>query len=156
MQNILAGWLNIVEQGIYHIPYPAETRLSLVDLTDVAESAARVLLEPSHIGAIYELVGSERLSQSEIATILEEKLNRPVRIEQTSLEDWQRQGQENGLGSYQIDTLIKMFRYYSAHGLYGNAHILSCLLQRPPVSFEAFVERAIHSREEKRICLKHL
>ncbi len=31
--------------GIYRVPYPIETRLSLVDLDDVAEAAALVLTE---------------------------------------------------------------------------------------------------------------
>ena len=40
MQNILAGWELIVEQGIYRVPYPPSTRLGMVDLLDVAEAAA--------------------------------------------------------------------------------------------------------------------
>ncbi len=58
MQNILAGWRSIVEDGIYRVPYPIDTRISLVDLRDVAEAAARVLTEDGHVGATYELVGT--------------------------------------------------------------------------------------------------
>ncbi len=39
MQNILAAW-PAVSEGVFRAPYPAGTRLSLVDLDDVAEAAA--------------------------------------------------------------------------------------------------------------------
>src|ERR1700692_359040 len=44
MQNILGAWRGIVEDGVLRVPYPADTRLSLVDLDDVAEVAAWVLM----------------------------------------------------------------------------------------------------------------
>jgi uncharacterized protein YbjT (DUF2867 family) len=37
MQNVLAGWDAIAADGIFHVPYPAETRLAMVDLNDVAQ-----------------------------------------------------------------------------------------------------------------------
>jgi NAD(P)H dehydrogenase (quinone) len=60
MQNVLAGWRSIAEQGVYRVPYPVETRISLVDLRDVAAAAALVLTEPGHAGATYALVGTMR------------------------------------------------------------------------------------------------
>ena len=45
-EYVLAGWDDIVERGVYSVPYAAETRISMVDLRDVAEAAATVLTEP--------------------------------------------------------------------------------------------------------------
>jgi uncharacterized protein YbjT (DUF2867 family) len=66
MQNTLAEWDRMAREGIFRVPYPIETRLSLVDLDDVAEAAALVLTSDRHIGATYELVGTApmRLCQS--------------------------------------------------------------------------------------------
>src|SRR5690606_34210295 len=69
MQNVLGNWRRLIEEGVYAVPYPAETRMSLVDLQDVAEVAATVLTDPGHTGAIYELAGPEALTQTQIATI---------------------------------------------------------------------------------------
>src|SRR6185369_2935048 len=51
MQNSLAQWELMTREGVYRVPYPIETRLSLVDLDDVAEAAAQVLLDAGHAGA---------------------------------------------------------------------------------------------------------
>lgn len=141
MQNIMSGWQRIVEQGIYQVPYPVETRLGMVDLEDVAAVAATVLTERGHIGAIYELAGCDSLSQTEVATILSQSLKRPVEAKELPLAVWKAQAEANNLGSYQIDTLLKMFEYYAQHGFWGNPNVLRWLLGREPTSFEAFVER---------------
>jgi uncharacterized protein YbjT (DUF2867 family) len=146
MQNVLAHWDQIMEQGVYPVPYAVETRLSMVDLEDVAEAAAVVLTEPGHVGATYELVGTEAMSQTEVATILGQHLGRPVRAEAVPLEMWERRARESGLGAYQVETLVKMFRYYERYGFWGNPRVLYWLLSRSPTSFAAFVERLKYSQ----------
>jgi len=147
MQNVLAHWDQVMEQGVYPVPYAVETRLGMVDLEDVAEAAAVVLTEPGHAGAICELAGAEVLSQVEVAVILSQQLGRPVRAEAVPLETWERRARESGLGDYQVETLVKMFRYYERHGFWGNPRILGWLLGRPPTTFAAFVERSRYSRD---------
>jgi uncharacterized protein YbjT (DUF2867 family) len=143
MQNMLAYWQGILEQGVFHIPYPVETRLSLVDLEDVAEAAATVLTEPGHVGATYELVGMPPMAQTEVAEVLSRTLGRAIRVEAQAIEVWEKHAQASAMGDYQRETLIKMFRYYERYGLAGNPNVLGWLLQRPPTTFEAFVERTM-------------
>ena len=142
MQNILSQWKPIVEEGRYQIPYAAETRLSLVDLEDVAEASATVLSEPDHIGATYELVGTKALSQTEVAAVLGQELGRPVRTEVVSHETWKRQASAAGLGRYQMETLIRMFQYYERYGFEGSPGVLTWLLGRPPTPLSAFAARS--------------
>jgi NAD(P)H dehydrogenase (quinone) len=146
MQNVLAHWDQIVEQGVYPVPYAIETRLGMVDLDDVAAAAATVLTEPGYAGATYELAGTEALSQIEVAGILERHLRRPVRAETVPVADWERGARSAGLDNYQIDTLLKMFRYYELYGFWGNAHVLEWLLRRPATTFAAFVARTTQGR----------
>lgn len=146
MQNVLAHWDRILEQGVYPVPYSVETRLGMVDLEDVAEAAAIVLTEPGHEGATYELAGAEALTQTEVAAILSQQLGRPVRAEALPLETWESQARESGLGDYQVETLTKMFRYYERYGFWGNPRVLGWLLGCPPTTFAAFVERVAQER----------
>ena len=142
MQNVLAYWSPIVEQGIYPVPYAVETRLGMVDLEDVVEVAALVLTEPGHVGATYELVGAEPLTQTEVAAILSQQLGRPVRAQAVPLDEWERRARASGMSDYAIETLLKMFRYYERYGFWGNSRVLTWLLGRSPTTFSAFVERA--------------
>jgi uncharacterized protein YbjT (DUF2867 family) len=141
MQNVLAYWNQIVEHGIYPVPYVVETRLGMVDLEDVAEVAAIVLTEPGHVGATYELVGVEALSQTEVAAILGQRLGRPVRAQAVPLDEWERKARASGMSDYAVETLLKMFRFYERYGFWGNPRVLTWLLGRSPTTFAAFVER---------------
>ena len=153
MQNILVNWGKIVETGKYSVPYAVGSRISMVDLEDVALAAANVLMEVNpeadqqrHIGATYELVGTPAMTPSEIAAILAQQLGRPVVAEEVSIAAWKQGVRNSGMGDYQINTLIKMFNYYAKYGFWGNSQALSWLLKRPTTSFEAFAKRVIQAR----------
>jgi uncharacterized protein YbjT (DUF2867 family) len=141
MQNSLAQWDLMTREGVYRVPYPIETRLSLVDLDDVAEAAALVLLDPGHCGATYELVGTPPLSQVEIAGTFGRALTKTVVAEAESIEDWDRRAGGAGLDDHARATLIKMFQAYARDGLKGNPNVLGWLLGRPPTSLAAFAAR---------------
>jgi NAD(P)H dehydrogenase (quinone) len=141
MQNSLAQWDRMVADGVYRVPYPVETRFSLVDLDDVAEAAALVLTSAGHSGATYELVGTPPLRQIEIAGTFGQTLNKAIRVEAESVESWDRRARSAGMDCYQRETLIKMFRAYARDGLKGNPNVLGWLLGRPPTSLAAFAAR---------------
>jgi uncharacterized protein YbjT (DUF2867 family) len=143
MQNILSSLTEILEKGVYLVPYPVKTMLSLVDLKDLAEVAATVLTNQEHEGAIYELVGTEAKTQQDIAQALEEVLGRGVQAQEMPLAFWERQAKASGLGSYQMNTLVKMFQYYGKFGFRGNSNVLSWLLDRQPTTLESCLGREI-------------
>ena len=141
MQNVSAAWDQIHAQGRYPVPYSPETRLSLVDLEDVAQAASLVLTEPGYLSATIELVGTPGMSPQEIAELLGAELGRHVTVDQVPLEAWERGARASGLGEYQVSALSRMFAYYEEHGLTGSPQALTNVLGRPPTSFPAFVRR---------------
>jgi NAD(P)H dehydrogenase (quinone) len=141
MQNILGAWRGILDQGVFRIPYPVETRLSLVDLADVAEAAVLVLTKEGHVGASYELCGTEPLGQSEVAAAIGAALGRKVRAEAQSIEAWEADAGAAGMGQHERSTLAAMFRYYAQHGLAGNPNTLHWLLGRAPRALADFFAR---------------
>jgi NAD(P)H dehydrogenase (quinone) len=141
MQNALAEWDHMVGDGIYRVPYPIDTRLSLVDLDDVAEAAALVLTEDGHSGASYELVGTRPMSQIEIAEVFGHALHKTVLAEAESTESWEQRTRSAGMDDHQRETLIKMFQSYARDGLKGNPNVLGWLLGRPPASLASFAAR---------------
>jgi len=150
MQNILANLKNIIETGKFTIPYAVESRISMVDLEDLALAAAIVLMEdyskenrPLHDGATYELAGTQAMTPTEIAAILSQQLGRAVIAENMPIDAWAHSARTSGMGDYQVNTLVKMFDYYEKYGLSGDSHVLSWLLNRPATSFDDFVKREV-------------
>ena len=141
MQNSLAEWDRMTHEGIFRVPYPIETRLSLVDLDDVAEAAALVLMDAGHSGATYELVGTPPLSQIEIAETFGRILNKTIRAECETVEAWEQRARGAGMDDYSRETLTKMFRAYARDGLEGNPNVLTWLLGRAPTSLASFAAR---------------
>jgi NAD(P)H dehydrogenase (quinone) len=143
MQNILGAWRGIVEHGVFRVPYPVETQLSLVDLDDVAEIAALVLTTDGHNGATYELAGSEPLSQTEVAAAISAALGSPVRAEAETVEAWEARARAAGMAEHECATLTAMFRYYASFGLCGNRNTLCWLLGRSPNGIADFLAKSI-------------
>jgi uncharacterized protein YbjT (DUF2867 family) len=143
MQNLLANWNHIAGQGIYAVPYAVDTRISMVDLRDVAEVAAKVLVEEGHEGAVYELCGPQALSQREVAAILSVELKRPVKAETVPIDIWEAGARKAGLSDFAVETLVQMFLHYEQFNFWGNPNVLSWLLGRPPATFAQFLQRVI-------------
>ena len=141
MQNVLGYRERIEAAGQYTVPYSVQARFALVDLSDVALAAARILTESGHNGATYELAGPVNLSSEEIAQTLTDHLRRPVTAVQTSLDEWERTASASGMHSGTIQALVAMFRYYDSNGLIGNGNVLGWLLGRRPTSLSQFAAR---------------
>lgn len=141
MQNILTNRDSVLVEKTYRVPYPLETRLSLVDLEDLGEAAAVVLTQPGHKGAIYEIVGIRALSQNVVADLIGQALGLDLVAEEIPLEDWRQNAEKNGLSLYQIETLLYMFDYYARFGLSGSNYLLRQLLGRDPHSLTTFIRR---------------
>ncbi|MEM8862047.1 MAG: NmrA family NAD(P)-binding protein, partial [Chloroflexota bacterium] len=139
MQNLLPNWDSIQKDGILCLPYPAGTRISLVDLNDVAEAAAIILQTDKYVGATLELIGTPPHSQTEVCKILSRVFGQTIQFETVSLTTWETGAQ--GLSPYARETLMAMFRYYEKFGLIGNSAVLEMVLGRPPATLRAFIER---------------
>jgi uncharacterized protein YbjT (DUF2867 family) len=153
MQNLLAGWKSIIEDGVLRVPYSTNSKFSFVDLEDVAEAAKIVLTEPNHKNAIYELAGTGSMSYADVAEIMSRILNRDVRAQKEEIDDWRLRAERSSEGTqskrdeYAIENLVRMFEYYDQWGLAGNPNVLKWLFRREPTSIESFVQRTSKERD---------
>lgn len=149
MQNLLASWTSIVEEGVLPVPYSVNSKFSFVDLEDVVEAAKIVVTGHNHKNAIYELAGTLPLSHMEVAELLSRALNRDIRAEKEELRAWGFRAEQSGMSGYAVEGLIKMFEYYDRWGLVGNPNVLKWLLKREPTSLETFAQRVIKKRDAR-------
>ena len=116
---------------------------SPIALTDLGEATARILTEPGHDHATYELAGSERLSFEDMATVIAEATGRPVVARALDPELVLRQAEQRGFAGTALDELRLMMAHYDRHGLVGNGRTLTMILGRQPTSFARAVARAL-------------
>lgn len=141
MQNLPLS--TIRTEGVLRVPYSLQSRHSMVDLADIAEVYARVLAEEGCQNGIYELAGPEALDHCQITEMLSQAFSQPVELVEEDIDVWRQRGQSSGMTAYAIETLAKMFEHYDQHGFVGNPNTLEHLLQRPPTTLAAFLERVI-------------
>ena len=58
------------------MPFSTEVRFNVVDLLDVAEAVAQIVLNPGHDFATYELAGPEALSQRDMAAVISDVIGK--------------------------------------------------------------------------------
>jgi uncharacterized protein YbjT (DUF2867 family) len=141
MQNILAYWEVIFNQGTYEVPYSTDSVFSPVDLDDVAAVASLVVTDATHASAIYQLAGPELLSSRQIADKISTSLGKKIIAQTQPLEEWIKAANNRGLDQYSMDVLTKMFAYYDQFGFSGSSQTLDYLLGHPPTSFSQFLSK---------------
>ena len=153
VQNLLAGWKSITEDGVLRVPYSVHSKFSFVHLDDVAEAAKIILTESNHKNATYELAGTLPMSHAEVAELFSRMLKRDIRAEKEEISDWRLraepsfEGTHSKRGEYALENLVRMFEYYDQWGLVGNPNVLRWLLRREPTSVEAFIERTLKEHD---------
>ena len=105
--------------GPVTVPYSVDAVFGFLDLADLGEAAATVLLEDGHAGATYELA-------STVATVRDLAARHGVTAERT--ETWTGEGHDERERSL----LRAMFAYYDRHGLPVGTLPLAALLAASP------------------------
>lgn len=77
-QSLLLFAPDIAAKGRFVAP-AGNGRIAMVDVDDIARSAAAVIGSDAHAGRVYTLTGPSAMSFPEIAACLSEKLDRPVK-----------------------------------------------------------------------------
>ncbi|PKN87259.1 MAG: nucleoside-diphosphate sugar epimerase [Chloroflexi bacterium HGW-Chloroflexi-8] len=143
MQNILGYWDKMMQGGVYEIPYSTRSQSSMIDLKDLAEVVFKVMTEPDHYYATYELCGCEQLSADQIAEIVSQKSGKKVVARDLDRNTWEIEMRSKNMAEYARETLLKMFQYYEQFDFIGNCNQLTWLLGRSPNTFGNFIEEFI-------------
>ncbi len=77
MQNLLGSVQSIREQGAIYFA-TAAARIGMIDVRDIADAAARVILDERWDGAEYEITGPAAISYPEVAERLSKTLGRKI------------------------------------------------------------------------------
>ena len=126
--------------GVYPQPI-GPVGVSHVDCDDIATVAARCLMESSHSGRTYAVVGPEAHTGEENAEIWADALDRPVSYIGDDLDAWASTMSEH-MPDWLVEDLVIMYRHFIQHGLLASEEDLALtaqLLGRHPRSYKQWV-----------------
>lgn len=141
LQN-LDGGVDDLRAGRHHVPYAADAASAMVDVNDVAEVAARCLVDDLAVHATLELSGPAEVSPADVAATAGELLGHAVTVEHVDPDAHARaiRGEDDPDGTTRM---AAMFRHYDQHGSPGDATVLTALLGRPPVDLRTHLARVL-------------
>ncbi|GHP20043.1 epimerase [Rhodococcus sp. NKCM2511] len=122
------------------VPYSLDSKFSFVSLDDVAEVAARILVEGAdiHHGSSYELGGPEILSVRDTVRLVETMTGRAVSVESIGVDEWMNL-HSTGLGTDAQQRLSAMFEYYNDRDFLASGVVTAALLGRSPTPMRALI-----------------
>ncbi|MER5436262.1 NAD(P)H-binding protein [Streptomyces sp. NPDC002588] len=128
-------------EGEVTLPFNPEARIAMLDLRDLAEVAARVLTEPGHDYATYELSGP-LTSLKEMAVDISAAKGRPLPTRQVPVAAGPLPPVAASNPMAAAD-MISTFAYYDQYGFRGNPRVLEMLLGRPAATFAEVARREL-------------
>lgn len=137
MQNFLRFSGSIRSEGVFRQP-SGSGKVAHIDARDVAEVAARVLLEAGHQYKVYELTGPEALSGDEVAAALSAATKNPVRYLDVPPAAAREGMLAAGLPSWYADMLLELLALYRSGEVARVTPTVRTLLGRPPRTLAAF------------------
>ena len=137
MQETLRLAPSIRASGSFARPL-GDTRVSMVDVADVAEVVARVLTESGHQGRTYDLTGPEALSFHEVAAAIAAAIGRPVRYEPIAPERYRVAMLAAGTSPWLVDLMGDLYRTFPGQNDVVRDGV-GRVLGREPRPFAAFV-----------------
>jgi uncharacterized protein YbjT (DUF2867 family) len=142
MQNITWSLPQILETGEFALPYAPDQRMGLVHIDDLGKAVARVLSEPGHAGATYELCSTAQpIDRHDMAAALSAAFGVEIRAVRCSMDDLRGSHFFAALGSEQRQQLANMYDHIDQFGTaYFNNEVLEMLTGEPATPYRAFAE----------------
>ncbi len=129
--------LEYAASGAIALPV-GETRVSFIDVRDIAAVAVKALTEPGHQGQTYELTGAEQLTYGEVAERLTAATGRRFTFRDMSDDEYHAEMLRRGREPWDADMVVELYRRIRAQGTRKTTDTVERLLGRPPTSIAAF------------------
>jgi len=137
MQGLLMIGRSIATEGRFFAP-AGDSRVSVVDVRDIAAAAVVALTKSGHEGKTYDITGPEALTHAEMAAQLSEALHRPVAFIDVPEREFREALRGFHMPDWQADGLIEDYAHYRR----GEAANISSAVQEvtgeSPRPFTAF------------------
>ena len=129
---------SIRTQGVFYSSL-GDSRMSYVDVRDVATAAATALSGREHVGKIYELNGPEALTSSAVADKIARHAGRSVKYVDIPMTAQRKTMLDMGMADWQVTALLDLQQYYLNGQGGGVDAVLQTLIGRLPITLDEFI-----------------
>jgi uncharacterized protein YbjT (DUF2867 family) len=137
MQGLLMIGKSIATDGRFFAP-AGESRISIVDVRDVAAAAVAALTQTGHEGKTYDLTGLEALTHEEMAAELSRALNRPVVFVDVPEQKFREALRSMHMPDWQADGLVEDYAHYRRGEAAGISDAIRFVTKAVPHTFAEF------------------
>ena len=144
MDNLLRQVESIKTQGVFSLPVTGDLRQPSASTRDIAGTAARLLLDQSWngVGSV-PVLGPEDLSYNDMATIMSEVLDKPVRFQEIPGEVFKARLLQRGMSEAMAQANLDM---WSAYGRGLDTAESRTPQSTTPTSFRQWCEEVLKPR----------
>jgi uncharacterized protein YbjT (DUF2867 family) len=135
MQNLLM-FAGTIKQGNFALP-AGETRMSTVDIRDIAAVAVQVLTGSGHAGKTYEITGPEALSYGDMARKLTAVLGKPVQYVNLTPADFKSGMLQWGVPEWMADGMNELYASYTGYQA-AITDVVATVGKKQPTTFDQF------------------
>jgi NAD(P)H dehydrogenase (quinone) len=128
------------EDGVIRGP-AGDGRVAAVARDDVAAVAARVLVDPGHSGATYDLTGPSGFTLAEAAAVLSSAWGRPVRYEAETLDEAYRSREVYDAAAWEVAGWVTSYAAIASGELSHTSAAVQDITGRQPISLKDYVAR---------------
>lgn len=117
-------------------------RASFVARSDVARTAATILVDPSpHAGRTYDLTGPEALTLAEVAATFARERDRAITFHDESIEEAYRSRAGFGAPDWQLDAWVSTYTAIASNVMAGVSRDVETITGTPPIDLETYLRR---------------
>lgn len=117
-----------------------DASISMIDARDIADAAARVLLEDGHAGRAYNLTGPAALGFGQVADVLSRVLQRPIVYQDIAPGDARRELCALGIPEARVEDILEVYAAYRSGVGAAVTDDVERLVGRAPRAFEQFAQ----------------
>jgi len=136
-QNIFASIPTIKNQSSIYSPL-SDSKLSLIDIRDVAAVAVKALTENGHNNKIYNLTGPETLSYYDIAKKIGSAIGKDITYYPISKEQAKLSMLKAGVSEWRADKLSEILEWFGKGGFEAISPDVESVLNRSAYRFDEF------------------
>lgn len=143
MQNMLGSAPSIQSLGQFYIPV-GDTRVSQVDVRDIAAVAVAALTDKSHAGKTYTITGPEALTYTEVAEKLSTVLGKKVTYVNVTPQAFKDALVGAGLAEWYVDALVELQEHVVKKQGSIVTNVVTEVAKKQPITFDQFAHDYAH------------